>query len=153
MDRAVKDFPPAHPALRFIAGHGERFGVRLGLLGSARARAAVTGLSYVRPASDLDILVDAEHGGDIEAFYHAVSSRCGELGISVDAELEVDSSLGVKLKEYFSGSRTILVKSIDGVDLVDREKINVFSDVSMLEKDRSNGVSGGNTNLPAMSTI
>ncbi|PTW60405.1 phosphoribosyl-dephospho-CoA transferase [Breoghania corrubedonensis] len=152
MDRAVSEFPPVHPALRFISGHGERFGVRLGLIGSA-ALAAVTGLAYVRPASDLDILVDAEHGGDIEAFYRAVTSLCGELGISVDAELEVDISTGVKLSEYLSRSKTVLVKKIDGVDLVDRDKLSVFSAVSMLEKDRSNGVSGERTIFPAMSTI
>ena len=141
MDRAARQRPPAHPGLVLIAGQGERFGVRLGLLGSA-ALAAVTSLAYVRPDSDLDILVDAGHGGDIEAFYQAVSSLSGELGLSVDAELEIDNCLGVKMKEYFSGAREILVKTIDSVSLVERQEISVFSGVSMSEKYRPSGVTG-----------
>ena len=135
MDRAVRQSPPTHPGLVSIAGLGERFGVRLGLLGSA-ALAAVTGLAYVRPDSDLDILVDAGHGGDIEAFYQAVCSQSGELGLSVDAEMEINSCLGVKLKEYFSEAREILVKTIYDVSLVDREKLCVSSGVPMFEKHR-----------------
>ncbi|MDJ0930800.1 phosphoribosyl-dephospho-CoA transferase MdcG domain-containing protein [Breoghania sp.] len=96
MDRAVAVTPPSHPGLEPIAKLGESCGVRLGLIGSA-ALAAVTGLAYVRPESDLDILVDAEHGGDVKAFYKRVTSFSEERGISIDVEMEVENSLGVKL--------------------------------------------------------
>lgn len=139
MERAVKVSPPCHPGLEPIHGCGARCGVRLGLIGSA-AMAAVTGLAYVRPESDLDIVVDAEHGGDIEAFYRATSSISEELGISVDAEIEFENSRGVKLKEFLSGSSSVLVKTISGVELVDKNKISVFSDVSVLKECRYSGV-------------
>ncbi|WP_321504228.1 malonate decarboxylase holo-[acyl-carrier-protein] synthase [Breoghania sp.] len=131
MDRAMRRFPTAHPRLQALSDCAEQHSVRLGLIGSA-ALAAVTGLAYVRPQSDIDVVVDARHGGSLEAFNDAVAALCEELGISVDAELEVNDSLGVKMKEYFSSAKKVLVKYIDGIDLVEKEKLPIYKDAAML---------------------
>ncbi len=134
MDRAMKRVPPVHPGLRNLFDCAEQHDVRLGLIGSA-ALAAVTGLAYVRPQSDIDVIVDTGHGGSLEAFNDAVAALSEELGITVDAELEVNASLGVKMKEYFSSTRKVLVKYIDGIDLVEKENLPIYKDAAMLKNE------------------
>lgn len=118
MERALRRFPPPHAALRLVAGIATRFDIRLGLIGSA-ALAAVTGLPYVRPQSDLDLLVDADHGGDVQAFHRTVQGVGQAIGVKIDTEIEFFGSRGVKLAEFCSGRETILAKTITGVELID----------------------------------
>ncbi|MDQ0327031.1 phosphoribosyl-dephospho-CoA transferase [Rhodopseudomonas julia] len=119
MERAALRFPPPHAALRVALSLARRFDIRLGLIGSA-ALAAMTGLPYVRPQSDLDLLIDADQGGDFQAFHASLATISREIGVKADVELEFNCSVGVKLSEYISGREVLLAKTINDVELIDR---------------------------------
>ncbi|WP_255701281.1 malonate decarboxylase holo-[acyl-carrier-protein] synthase [Afifella sp. H1R] len=152
MERAALRFPPPHAALRVALSLARRFEIRLGLIGSA-ALAAMTGLPYVRPQSDLDLLIDADHGGDFQAFHASLAAISREIGVKVDVELEFNRSIGVKISEYISGREVLLAKTINDVELIDRIELQSCSSDEVNISASVAGRSGENCKVPATETI
>lgn len=107
-------------ALREFARIAQLLGLRLGVIGSA-AMEIVTGLPYTTAGSDLDLVVA---GGDVhalQAFSAAMQARRD--GVRVDAEVMLRPGGGVKLAEFVSGSRSLILKEISDVRLIAREEV------------------------------
>lgn len=105
--------------LRMVREIGLGAGVDVGLIGS-HALAAMTGLAYVRPGSDVDIVVRSNDPVALLAFHNAMRRNSGETGIVYDIEIEIQDRFGIKMNELFSPSKALVVKTIDGVSLEDR---------------------------------
>lgn len=105
-------------ALRRLTQTAEMLGLRLGVVGSAAMEIA-TGLPYATAASDLDLVLT---GGGAEAL-EAFAAALGGCDVRVDAEVLLGSGGGVKLAEFVSGSKSLVLKEISDVRLVAREEV------------------------------
>lgn len=108
----------------------------LGVYGSA-ALEQITGFSYLRPESDLDLLLSWDQPvsfpGDKEekkgreallaasAFCRFAWQEARKAGISLDLEMRIPGLGDVKAAEWFSGTETVLVRRLWGVSLERRE--------------------------------
>ncbi|MFD2173518.1 malonate decarboxylase holo-[acyl-carrier-protein] synthase [Rhodobacter lacus] len=112
-----------HPAIGELHRIGVATGVEIGLIGSVALR-AVTGLAYTRPDSDIDLVVRAARPDQLAALAAAVHDLTLCTGTAFDIEVELAGGIGVKLSELLSGSDTVLGKTITGVELVSRARID-----------------------------
>lgn len=122
MDRALILGSNLHPALPEIARAGALVGVEIGLIGSA-ALQTVTGLPYLRPDSDLDLVVRAESLRALEQLAAMLARLAKRRSLAIDVEIALPGGLGVKLTELLSGARTVLGKTITGVELIERPRL------------------------------
>ena len=92
--------------------------------GSARVRqpgvASLTGLDYLTDRSDLDLLLDVRRETDLDRFAADVAAIEADAPMRLDGELMRDDGAAVNWREFHAGAREVLVKSIDGVVLLDR---------------------------------
>ncbi|PYF09144.1 phosphoribosyl-dephospho-CoA transferase [Rhodobacter viridis] len=123
MERALILGASLHPALPEIARIGAVTGVEIGLIGSA-ALQTVTGLPYLRPGSDIDLVVRADSLPPLAAAARALERLSYRQAIAIDAEADLAGGIGVKLTELVSGAATVLGKTITGVELIERERLN-----------------------------
>jgi len=119
--RALEVERVPHPALPALAGLERDLGVRLGLIGSV-ALETMTGAGYLHSESDLDLVVDGSKGLPPEALPKAVATIADAFGVKLDVEILFSEGRGVKMDEFFSKSRTILVKEIDRVSIEERDR-------------------------------
>lgn len=101
---------------------GENLGISLGLAGAA-AMEALTGLPYLHRDSDLDLLLREKDGGNLQEFYAACTALSGRWGRKLDLELQLPGGRGVKLAEWLSDQRTVLVKGWDYAGIFEREEL------------------------------
>lgn len=116
---AMVDFP-RRSLLDAVAGAASRFGFEAGFFGST-ALQAVTGLPYCDEGSDVDVYVRRAAGGteaSLRGFHGAVADLERDTGVRIDVEVEYDELFGIKLKEMFSGRKTVLAKGLYSVELI-----------------------------------
>lgn len=100
----------------------QTLGIQLGLFGST-ALQKVTGLPYLHPNSDLDILLDLAPISALETFAQELERLEGCIGLSTDAELRIQNGQYVKFKELFLDQKTILVKGGAQPELLSRREV------------------------------
>lgn len=91
----------------------------LGVYGAA-ALQMVTGLPYVHDRSDLDLII---RGETIDSLRHAnerLSALEHDMAITVDVEVVLGCDGEAKLKELCSQQKTVLVKSMQTVDIMNK---------------------------------
>jgi phosphoribosyl-dephospho-CoA transferase len=95
---------------------------RIGVFG-ASALQSVTRLPYLHEGSDIDLIFN---GGSPEALFeaHRVLQKVESLsGIRIDAEVTAGRKLGIKLCELFRNQKTVLAKTINSVEVLDRNEV------------------------------
>jgi phosphoribosyl-dephospho-CoA transferase len=97
--------------------------VRPGNLGvyGASALQVVTGMSYVHDRSDLDLIIRGESVDRLRGIDSVLSVLEREMAIKIDVEVVLGCRGEVKLKELCSRQKTVLVKSVLSVGLVNKE--------------------------------
>ncbi|KAA5606130.1 malonate decarboxylase holo-[acyl-carrier-protein] synthase [Roseospira marina] len=116
--------PVPHPALPALATVEREHRVRFGLIGSA-ALETMTGAGYLRPDSDVDLVVDGSQGPPPAGLPDALDAVARAFQVALDVEILIFDNYGIKMKEFFSRADTLLVKSIEDVSL---QKRDVFID-------------------------
>lgn len=125
---------PALKALEEMARAAAERELALGVWGSAALELA-TGLAFTHAMSDLDILLRPAPPALLRDFLAALSEAEKRHGIRIDAELALANGFGVSLKELLDApaSRTVLGKSMQAVDLLD--KADVLAGLEALGKE------------------
>ncbi|MBZ4020869.1 malonate decarboxylase holo-[acyl-carrier-protein] synthase [Rhodobacter sp. TJ_12] len=113
----------AHPVIAALEDIGHRTGVQIGLIGSL-AMKIVTGLGYLRPDSDIDIVLRAEDPLMLEAAQADLQMLSARTGLRIDAEVVLPEGTGVKLSELLSAADAVLGKTISGVELISRNRLS-----------------------------
>lgn len=96
----------------------EKYGLEMGIFGSL-ALQVFTGLDYFGQSSDIDIIIKKNSDENIRSFYECFQKIEHTYKINIDIEMEIDNGYSLKLKEYFKGQKTILLKGICDVKLVE----------------------------------
>lgn len=79
----------------------------------------VTGMPYLDERSDIDLLIHGQGLAALERANAALAALEETLNLKIDTEVILPSGFGVKLKELFSEQKSILVKSVSSVDVID----------------------------------
>ncbi len=82
---------------------------------------ALTGLDYLTGRSDLDLLLDVRRDTDLDRLAADVAAIEADAPIRLDGELMRDDGVAVNWRELHGGAGEVLVKSLDGVGLLDRD--------------------------------
>lgn len=101
----------------------DQFDLHIGVLGSA-ALELITGLPYTDEASDVDILLKPAPYEKLLDFYRTAKENFED--IPLDFELDLPNGYGVKLAEVFMGTKTVLGKSLDNVEILQRKDLLQF---------------------------
>ncbi len=109
--------------VRAVAVLAERHGLSCGVFGATGMQAA-TGLAYLHPGSDLDIVLDRAEPEKLESFFRELAAWERRENIPVDAEVRLAEQCYCKLKELFSHQSTVLCKG--GEEPVLRSRRDVF---------------------------
>lgn len=104
--RAIKDLDLTRPG-------------NLGVFG-ASALQVVTGMDYLHSRSDLDLIIRREGIDSLQRIDRELSALERDMEIAFDVEVILGNGGGVKLKELCSRQKTILVKSILSVEIVNK---------------------------------
>ena len=120
---AVTAHAPAHwrAPLAALLADAERHGCSLSVFGSA-AMQALTGLPYLTPRSDLDLLL---HPRGVAALHAGLALLLRHAGaLPLDGEIVFPGGAAVAWKEWSgSGEQRVLVKHIDGVRLASKAEL------------------------------
>jgi phosphoribosyl-dephospho-CoA transferase len=118
VDAAIDVAPPAWRStmLRLIDLAGE-FGGQARLYGSLAWR-ALTGLDYVTPRSDLDVLLPLPRANDVARLTGALAALECVAAMRLDGELVRGDGAGVNWRELHDGGPDVLVKTIDATALL-----------------------------------
>lgn len=81
---------------------------------------AITGLDYVTSRSDLDLLVHVRSDTDVLGVAALLDAIQAHAPIRLDGELIRPDGAAVSWRELHAGAPEILLKSLDGVTLIDR---------------------------------
>jgi len=81
---------------------------------------ALTGLDYLTDRSDLDLLLDIRRDTDLDRLAAGIAAIEAEAPVRLDGELVREDGAAVNWREFQTKPREILVKSIKGVALLDR---------------------------------
>jgi phosphoribosyl-dephospho-CoA transferase len=81
----------------------------------------LTGLDYLTGRSDLDLLLDVRRETDLDRLAADVAAIEADAPMRLDGELMRDDGAAVNWREFHSGAGEVLVKSINGVGLLDRD--------------------------------
>ncbi|WMT74532.1 malonate decarboxylase holo-[acyl-carrier-protein] synthase [Bradyrhizobium sp. Ash2021] len=95
-----------------------RHGVEARIFGSL-AWCTLTGLDYLTDTSDLDLLLPIHCGSDLVRLTADIAAIEATAPMRLDGELMRDDGAGVNWREFYSGARELLVKTTDGVTLLD----------------------------------
>lgn len=96
--------------------------VKIGLFGSL-ALEIVTGQKYFVEGSDIDLIVYDKSKDKLKKFYSEIINLEKDYLINIDIELEIDDCYSCKLKEFLSEQKTVLVKGISDVKLINKATI------------------------------
>jgi phosphoribosyl-dephospho-CoA transferase len=108
---------PTLDAVRELAG---KYSVEARVFGSLAWR-ALTGLDYLTDRSDLDLLLYVHRDTDLHHLTAELAGIEATAPMRLDGELVRDDGAAVNWRELPTGSREILVKTVGGVALIDRE--------------------------------
>lgn len=97
---------------------GTGCGIETGLIGSLGME-ILTGLPYRDRKSDLDIIIREKPEADLKAFYDNLKNM---QGCRLDAELQLPGAGGVKLADWMSADRLVLVKGLCQVELAEKSR-------------------------------
>jgi phosphoribosyl-dephospho-CoA transferase len=79
----------------------------------------LTGLDYMTDTSDLDLLLPISRGTDLIKLTADLAAIEATAPMCLDGELMRDDGAGVNWRELHTGARELLVKTTDGVALLD----------------------------------
>ena len=111
---------PWWPALDRLDELALRHSVEVRVFGSLAWR-ALTGLDYVTDRSDLDLLLDVGCDTDLDRLVSDLAAIETDGPMRLDGELMREDGAAVNWREFYAGSGEVLVKSIEGVRLLDRD--------------------------------
>ena len=83
---------------------------------------ALTGLDYVTARSDLDLLFEIRPETDLDRLVADLAAIEIEAPMRLDGELMCADGAAVNWREFYAGASEILVKSIEGVTLLGRDR-------------------------------
>jgi phosphoribosyl-dephospho-CoA transferase len=106
------------PALDRLGKLAFRHAVEVRVFGSLAWR-ALTGLDYVTGRSDLDLLLEVGRDTDLDRLVTDVAAI--DAPMRLDGELMRADGAAVNWREFHAGAGEVLVKSIEGVRLLDRD--------------------------------
>jgi phosphoribosyl-dephospho-CoA transferase len=95
-----------------------RYGVEARIFGSLAWR-TLTGLDYLTDSSDLDLLLPIHCGSDLVRLTADLAAIEATAPMRLDGELVRDDGAGVNWRELHTGACELLVKTTDGVGLLD----------------------------------
>ncbi len=111
--------------LSALVEKGQRAGLAVGLFGSC-ALQALTGLAYLHPQSDWDILLAARSPSpSLSAFVRDMALLEAEAGLRFDCEILCNGRYGVKLREWMQAPRTVLGKGLYDVQLLPYARVSL----------------------------
>lgn len=122
LDRAMAVAPPSwRAAITTLIGLGQRFDSPPSCFGSL-CWELITGLAYVTPTSDLDVLWPVRAGSKVTGLLEAIARTEQSSGLRIDGEIALPGGRAVNWRELHKllgndGTSRILVKTLDGVDL------------------------------------
>ncbi len=118
--------PPRKEAVLRLYKAAFENGVELGVYGST-ALGIVTSLPYVRPDSDIDVLVRKnEADADLSGFYREAVGIGKVCRTPLDIEIQTKNGYGAKLKELFSEQATVLAKGLYDVRIFGIDEFKEF---------------------------
>ncbi len=91
----------------------------VGVFGSLAWQYA-TGLSYLTPSSDLDLLLTHQDRDGSEALLRRIAMVAAAAPMRIDGELVRDDGAAVQWRELFDGAADVLVKRMEGVGPMSR---------------------------------
>jgi phosphoribosyl-dephospho-CoA transferase len=106
------------PTLGAVVSLASRYGVEARIFGSL-AWCTLTGLDYLTDTSDLDLLLPIHNGNDLVRLTADLAAIEATAPMRLDGELMRDDGAGVNWRELHTGARELLVKTTDGVALLD----------------------------------
>jgi phosphoribosyl-dephospho-CoA transferase len=119
LSEAIESAPPHwRHALEAVANLASRHGVEARIFGSL-AWQSLTGLQYLTDSSDLDVLLPMPRDGDPVALTASLAAIEANAPMRLDGELVRADGAAVNWRELHAGARDILVKTTDGVTLID----------------------------------
>jgi phosphoribosyl-dephospho-CoA transferase len=83
----------------------------------------MTGLAYLRPQSDLDLLWTVRDAPHAMWLSQSIAAVAGTTSLRLDGELLLPSGDAVQWREWSSGAAQLLVKSITGIAMTAREAL------------------------------
>ncbi|MDQ8731690.1 malonate decarboxylase holo-[acyl-carrier-protein] synthase [Bradyrhizobium daqingense] len=83
---------------------------------------AMTGLDYVTASSDLDLLFETRPETDLDRLVADLAAIEIEAPMRLDGELMRADGAAVNWREFYAGASELLVKSLDGVALLNRDQ-------------------------------
>lgn len=89
------------------------------LIGS-RMWGELTGESYCRPDSDIDLVVDLDSSSAVNSAVDFLAEAIARSAIPIDAELSFPGLGEIHWKEWHSSSPQLLVKSLETAQLISR---------------------------------
>lgn len=113
---------PCNRALTDAIASAETLGINIGVWGSA-ALELYTGLHYTHNGSDLDLLVQPAPIEMLRRFLKNILELEERHALRIDVEVDLADGYGVHLKELLGKTRTVIGKSLTGVELLSREQI------------------------------
>lgn len=117
----VDTAPPAwHPILRQLAAHATGYGVEARVFGSL-AWQRLTGLTYLSPDSDLDVVWTIPDRNRINWFLSDLADIDSRAPVRIDGELLRADGAGVNWRELHSGAPELVLKTAADVILCQRE--------------------------------
>jgi len=106
-----------------LAWLAAKHGLDVGVYGSC-ALELLTGLPYILPTSDIDIIVKCHTANaDMVGFYNAATQASQRHGVRFDIEILCRDGSGVKLAELLCGGKTVMCKGLYGTELRPRENV------------------------------
>ena len=87
------------------------------------AWASLTGLPYLSDTSDLDLILNVADAPTADHVARELAIIADTAPMAVDAELTTPSGSAVQWREWHSGAQTLVVKSMDGATLVQRQAL------------------------------
>ncbi|MGL4453530.1 malonate decarboxylase holo-[acyl-carrier-protein] synthase [Cetobacterium sp.] len=100
----------------------EEIQIKMGVFGSL-ALMIYTGLSYFVEDSDIDIIIKKTSNAILDKFYKKILELEDRYNRKIDVEVEIEDGYALKLKEYFKGQKTILLKGFSDAKLVELGRI------------------------------
>lgn len=86
------------------------------------AWSTLTGLDYVTGRSDLDLLLDVGAQTDLDQLSAEIAAIEAAAPMRIDGEFMRKDGAAVNWREFQSGAREVMVKRLDGVALIDRQR-------------------------------
>ena len=106
------------PTLDRLAAWGDDHGVHVRIYGSL-AWQWLTGLEYLTPTSDLDVLLSVPRRGDLRVAGRVLAAIDADAPMRLDGEWVDSDGAAVNWREWQTGAANVLVKTLNDVSLRD----------------------------------